>query len=259
MKIIEWLKLPETRHIEELDDPALTLLHGQIVRKKAFLRRLYIDFYEEFKKSVPDYENKTLVELGSGGGFLKEVMPNVITSDVVGLPNVDKVFSACEMPFADDSVDAFFMLDVLHHISMPRAFFKEARRCLRNSGRIIMIEPANSCWSRFIFKCFHHEPFDTEAGWNLPKGGPLSQANVALPWIVFCRDRSTFQQEFPELKIIGIHPHTPFRYVLSGGLTWRQFVPSWTYPLFKGVETVLTPANRWLGMFQTIKIEKTNG
>ena len=131
MKIIEWLKLPETRNIENLDDPAVTMLHGQILRKKTFLRKLYTDFYKEFLDAVPNPEGKVLVELGSGGGFIKEIIPNVITSDILNVAGVDKVFSATDMPFGDSSVDAFFMFDVLHHIGEPRRFFYEADRCLQ--------------------------------------------------------------------------------------------------------------------------------
>ncbi len=57
----------------------------------------------------------------------------MITSDIIDMP----------------TVDTFFMFDVLHHISRPRDFFKEAIRCLRNSGRIIMIEPANRWMGMF--------------------------------------------------------------------------------------------------------------
>ncbi len=108
MKTIDWLKLPETMGIEDLDDPATTLLHAEIIQKKPFLKKLYIDFYRQFEKAVSDSKNKVLVELGSGGGFIKEVINNVITSDVLELPNVDKVFSALDMPFEEASVDAFF-------------------------------------------------------------------------------------------------------------------------------------------------------
>jgi hypothetical protein len=34
MKIIEWLRLPETRCIKDLNDPATTLLHAEIIHKK---------------------------------------------------------------------------------------------------------------------------------------------------------------------------------------------------------------------------------
>ena len=256
MKIVEWLKLPETKCIKDLDDPATTLLHAEIVRKKPFLKKLYIDFYKQLGRATPDSENKVLVELGSGGGFIKEVIGNVITSDVLELPNVDKVFSAFNTPFKNNSIDAVFMINVLHHITNPRAFFKEALRCLKVSGKIVMIEPANTLWARFIYKNFHHERFDTQAKWGLEEAGPLSQGNGAIPWIIFSRDRKIFEGEFPSLRIIGMHNHTPLRYLLSGGFTLRQLVPSFTYPIIKAVEYGLSPVNNWLGMFQTIELEK---
>jgi SAM-dependent methyltransferase len=256
MKIIEWLRLPETRCIKDLNDPATTLLHAEIIHKKPFLKKLYIDYYKKFRKAVPDFEKKVLVELGSGGGFIKEIIGNVITSDVLELPNVDKVFSAVSMPFGETSVDAFFMFDVLHHIADPRAFFREAVRCLKVSGKIVMIEPANTLWARFIYKNFHHERFDTEGDWGFEETGPLSQGNGAIPWIIFSRDRKTFEGEFPSLKIVRMRNHTPLRYLLSGGLTLRQLVPSFTYPLIKAIEYALSPINNRLGMFQTIELEK---
>ncbi len=257
MSVIEWLKLPETRCIKDLDDPATTLLHAEIVQKKQFLKKLYIDFYKEFGKGTPEPEKKVLVELGSGGGFIKEVIEGVITSDILELPNVDRVFSALDMPFEDSSVDAFFMFDVLHHIAEPGGFFKEAIRCLKPAGKIVMIEPANTLWARFIYKNFHHELFDPQAQWGLEKSGPVSHGNGAMPWIIFSRDRGIFEKEFPELRIVRMRNHTPLRYLLSGGLTLRQMAPSFTYPLIKGVEFLLSAINNLVGMFQTIELEKT--
>jgi SAM-dependent methyltransferase len=257
MKMVEWLRLPETRDIENLDDPATTLLHARIIKNKPFLKNLYTEFYNQFKDSMPDFEKKFLVELGSGGGFIKEIIANVLTSDILDLPNVDRVFSSSNMPFGDGSVDAFFMFDVLHHIADSRAFFKEALRCLKTRGKVVMIEPANTLWSRFIYKNFHHEQFNPKGMWGLEKAGPISQGNGAIPWIIFCRDRTIFEREFPSLRIVSMRNHTPLRYLLSGGLTLRQLVPSFTYPFVKAVEYLLAPLNNWLGMFQTIELEKT--
>ncbi len=256
MGLIDWLKLPELRGIENLDDPAVTLLHARIIQRKPFLKKIYIDFYKQFAELVPESQGKILVELGSGGGFIKEVINNVITSEVLELPNVDKVFSALEMPFDKASVDAFFMIDVFHHIAEPRVFFGEVLRCLKDGGKVIMIEPANTLFSRIIYRNFHHELFDVRAQWELEQTGRLSQGNGAMPWIIFTRDRKIFEQEFPSLKIVRIRNHTPLRYILSGGLSLRQLVPSFTYELIKAIEYVLSPLNNLLGMFQTIELQK---
>ena len=256
MKLLEWLKLPEIRDIDNLDAPDVTVLHADIIRKKPFLKRVYIDFYTQFAEFVQGHEGKVLVEIGSGGGFIKEVIGNVITSEVIELPGVDKVFSALDMPFDEGSVDAFFMFDVLHHITEPRKFFAEALRCLKEGGKIVMIEPANTPLSRYIYKNFHHEPFDEQSNWELDRIGRLSHANGAMPWIIFTRDREIFEKEFPFLKIVKIRNHTPLRYLLSGGLTLRQLVPSFTYTPIKYLEYLLFPLNNLLGMFQTIVLQK---
>ncbi len=215
MKIMSMLKLPQANNIEDLDDPSATVLHAEIINNKGFLKKLYVDFYRILKNKLPE-SAKTIVELGSGGGFIKEIIPSALTSDILEVDGLDHIFSALEMPFTDASVDAFVMIDVLHHIPDPEQFFREASRCLVPGGRIIMIEPANTPWSRFIYKNFHHEEFDLEAGWVLGASGPLSQANGAVPWIMFNRDREKFLDRFPAFKIIEMKNHTPLRYLLSG-------------------------------------------
>jgi len=256
MKIAQWLKLPETRDIRNLDNPAVTMLHGKILRKKTFLKKLYADFYTQFLDVVPQPENKMLVELGSGGGFLKEIIPNVVTSDILKVDGLDKVFSATDMPFEDSSVDAFFMFDVLHHITQPGRFFSEAKRCLKLAGRIVMIEPANTVWARFIYKNFHHEGFDPAGEWGLEKSGPLSQANGAMPWMIFIRDREIFERKYPQLGIVSLRNHTPISYLLSGGFATRQLMPGFMYPVIRAIEWLLSPLGNWLGMFITVVIEK---
>ena len=239
------------------DDAALTLLHSRIIRRKKFLRRIYLDFYAELAEAVAYADDKTVLELGSGGGFIKEVLPQIITSDVLNVPTVDKIFSACAMPFEDASLDGIVMVDVLHHIPDVRAFFREAVRCLKVGGRMAMIEPANTCWGRFIYTRFHHETFDPKAAWEFQSIGPLTTANGALPWIIFHRDRRQFEAEFPQLCLVKTRCHTPLRYLFSGGLTLRQLLPDGACPIIKGVELLLLPLNRIMGMFETILLEKS--
>ena len=159
-------RLPESSGIADLDAPASAMAHRRIIRNKPWLHRLYSDFYRIFVQAVPDPDGKVLVEVGSGGGFLKEMVQPVITSDILELAGVDCVFGGEKMPFASCSVDAFFLFDALHHMADPAAFLAEARRCLTPGGRVVMIEPANTPWSRLIYRHLHHEPFIP-----LPVGG----------------------------------------------------------------------------------------
>lgn len=251
------LRLPEARLIADLDDPRTTILHGRIIRRKPFLFRLYTEFYARLAQGLAGASSVAkVVELGSGGGFIKEVLPGVVTSDILQVPGVDVRFSAEHMPFGDASIDAFLMINVFHHVKDARAFLRELDRSLKPRGRIVMIEPANTAWGRFISTRFHHEDFDPAAGWHIEGDGPLSRANGALPWIVFDRDREKFEREFPGLRLTTFDPHTPLKYLVSGGLTIRQLLPGICYRLVAGVEWLLRPFNGWLGMFYDVALTK---
>jgi SAM-dependent methyltransferase len=251
------LVLPEKQAGLGPDDTRTTLLHAKILREKVFLRRLYGEYYASFREGLDNPEAATIVELGSGGGFIKVVIPNAVTSDVLPLPDIDQCFGAEQMPFEDASVDRFCMINTMHHIPDIEAMFRECVRCLKPGGSVMAIEPANTLLSRFIFKHFHHEPFDTAADWTLPSGTPLSASNQALPWIVFARDRARYEAAFPELKLETVRLHTPLRYLVSGGFTARQMLPGWMYPAMRCIdEMLLRPLHGLLAFSMTITLTR---
>ena len=240
-----------------LDAPNTTLQHRAIILRKKFLKKLYIHWYSSFLKIVPDLPDGTILEIGSGGGFIKTLDPLILTSDILSFDHCDMTFSAEAMPFENDSLSAIFMIDVLHHIPNCEKFFAEAQRTLKPEGRIVMIEPANTTFSRLIFKNFHHENFDPSANdWTFPTSGPLSGANGALPWIIFSRDYDRFVKTFSVLSREQIKLHTPFLYLISGGLTFKSLLPGWMFKPCLLFESILKPFNRWIAMFQTITIMK---
>ncbi len=255
MGLPDFLLLDEKKDINYLDDVAVTELHRDIINRKPFLKKLYTDFYSTLQAETGN-DHQVVIELGSGGGFIKQIWPAVTTSDVLNVSCVDMIFSALDMPFENESVDAFVMIDVFHHLPNVDKFLREADRCLKKGGRIVMIEPANTLWSRFIYTRFHHEGFDINGGWNLPQGSPLSNANGALPWIVFNRDKEEFLRKFPQFTIAKKRLRTPFLYLLSGGFTLIQLVPSFFFPMCKAVEFILTPLNKFICMFETIVVLK---
>lgn len=226
-----------------------------LIKQKKILHNIYVDFYNMLHpRKVP---HGPIVEIGSGGGFLKEIIPDVVTSDVIAGPGIDKVFFAEKMPFKKNSVSAFVMIDVLHHIKDSEKAFHEMERCLKVNGKIIMIEPFKSLWGYFIYKYLHYEYFNPNAGWEVKGKGRMSDSNTALPWIIFVRDRKIFEKKFPNLKIKKVEGHSPFRYLLSGGLTKPQFVPTAFYPFIKFTEDkLLSPLKNQIGMFVTIELQK---
>ena len=243
----------------DLDDPRTTLAHRDIIRAKPFLKRLYEEWYREFASRISGVPPGKLLEIGSGGGFLKNVIPPVITSDVMPLDCCEMTFSAEHMPFSDGELSAVMMLNVFHHIPKPWMFLQEAERTLKTGGKVVMTEPANSWMGRFIYRNFHHEPFEPKGEWEIETSGPLSGSNQALPYIYFERDRAEFERRFPLLRINSIRYHTPFRYVLSGGVSRRALMPAWSFGFWRGTEYLLSPVARVLGLFMTVELEKTNG
>jgi SAM-dependent methyltransferase len=239
-----------------LDDPKTTLAHRDIILNKPFLKRLYQDWYDVFIKESRAVGKGIYLEIGSGGGFLKDVFPEVVTSDILDLPVVDKVFSAEQLPYKENELGSIMMLNVFHHIPKPYLFLQEAERCLVKGGKIIMVEPANSALGRFIYKRFHHEPFDEKGGREIEAGNPLSNSNQALPFIYFERDTEQFKKDYPTLKIKKIQYHSPFMYILSGGVSRSAMFPYFMYGFFKGVEFLLSPFKKQLGLFCTVIIEK---
>ncbi len=240
----------------DLDDPKATLAHRDIILQKPFLKRLYNDWYDVFISKTKHIKSGKHLEIGSGGGFYKDVFPEVITSDILHLPNVDKVFSAEEMPFNENELASIVMLNVFHHIPKPYLFLKEAQRTLVKGGKIVMIEPANSALGRFIYKRFHHEPFDEKGGREIQAGNPLSNSNQALPYIYFERDLDLFKREYPHLKINSVNYHSPFMYIISGGVSRSAMLPYFMYGFLKGIEWLLSPFNKQIGLFCTIEVEK---
>ncbi len=240
----------------DLDDPRATLAHRDIILQKPFLKRLYQDWYQIFIQKSKEVGKGIYLEIGSGGGFLKEEFPEVVTSDILDLPVVDKVFSAEEMPYKENELGCIMMLNVFHHIPRPYLFLQEAERTLISGGKIIMIEPANSALGRFIYKRFHHEPFEENGPREIKPGNPLSNSNQALPHIYFERDLEQFAKDFPKLKINKITYHTPFMYVLSGGVSRSAMLPYFMYNFAKAIEWLCKPFSKQLGLFCTVEVEK---
>jgi SAM-dependent methyltransferase len=257
----EWLAHPLLAHPLtrglDVDDPRTTSLRRQIIQEKSFLRRIYQKWYRMIAAAIPRGAGE-VVELGSGAGFLKEYIPGLITSDLFACPGVDLVLDGQQLALADGSLRGIAMVDVLHHLPRARRFFSESARCVRPGGVIVMIEPWNSQWGRWVYTQLHHEPFVPDArDWGFPATGPLSGANGALPWIILERDRAMFVREFPQWRIRTIRPMMPFSYLVSGGVGFRGEMPGCTFDLWSGLERWLEPFSDELGMFVFAVLERT--
>ena len=224
----------------DLDSPQATAVHARLIREKPFLRRLYGRYYREYEATVARVQSTgPVVEIGSGGGFYREIRPGVISLDMRPGADVDVVASALELPFTSESTSAVLMLNVLHHLPDPMAFFRECERVLMPGGRVCLIEPYAGPLSRRMIRPLHHEPWDEAAGWTLPASGPMTGANMALPSIIFIRDRDRYDREFPHLPVDRVRLHTIALYLLSGGVSMRSVVPGAFFAPLEAIERAL--------------------
>ena len=247
---------PLTRSLD-IDSPATTEVRRQIVLSNSFLRKIYDEWCRMIAMRIPAGDGAVL-EIGSGPGFLKDYIPNLICSEVFTCSNVHIALDARRLPFRQASLKSIVMIDVMHHIPDSRAFLSEADRCLRPGGSIIMIEPWVSRWSKLIYRHLHHEPFDPRSEeWTFPEAGPLSGANGALPWIVFERDRGRFESEFRDLTVKEVSRFMPFRYLVSGGVSMRQLMPGFMFRPVRAAEA-LFDGRAW-AMFALVQLTRTSG
>jgi SAM-dependent methyltransferase len=254
MSFISLIEHPLTAGMR-VDDPRTTLLRSRIIKEKRFLRKLYTEWYNWLILGLPEGDGR-VVELGSGAGFLKQMLPEVITTEVLDLKGVDvRIPDDGSLPFANSSVRGIVMTDVLHHIGDARRFFNEATRVVRSGGVMVMVEPWVTPWSRFVYTRLHTEPFRPEAeNWGFPSAGPLSGANGALPWIIFERDREIFERDFAGWKIELVRPEMPIAYVLSGGVSMRSLCPGGLYVFVRYSERLMLRLGCRAAMFAMIKL-----
>jgi len=165
-----------------------------------------------------------LYELGCGAGFSREFIHNksLTLTDVSIEYWVDKQVDALNLPFPDNSVDAFICSHMLHHLAKPVEFLRQAHNKLKPGGLILISDLNTSFAMKFLLKLMNHEGWSYEVDVfneleivNDPKD-PWS-ANCAIPELLF-RNRTVFEDKIPEYRIIR-NEYTEFAiFPLSGGV-----------------------------------------
>jgi len=214
--------------------------HESAWRERGLLRRVYGGWHREIAARLAVVPGVT-VELGSGIGQLKEVVPGLVTSDVERTAWADQVIDAEHLPFDDGTVANVVLVDVFHHLVRPSAFLDEAQRVLAPGGRVVMLEPYCSPLSTIAYRRFHHEDLDftgTGLEENPAIAAPLD-ANIARPTLAFFRHADEVGRRWPDLAIAERTLTSLFLYILTGGLSRRPLAPAASYRPLHAVEKAL--------------------
>jgi SAM-dependent methyltransferase len=259
-RLIERLRAPEVVGVG-VDGDARLIAHGAVLSEKPLLRELFAEIHRQMRAQAERYltADGQEIELGAGVAPMRDSFPDVLSTDVLPAPHLDRVLDAQAMELEDASVRVFYLQNVLHHFPQPERFFDELLRVLRQGGGAVILEPYYGPFAAFLFRrLFVTEGFDKSAsGWDSVTGGPMSGANQALSHNIFVRDRGRFESRYPQLRIVHREPLSSWpRYLLSGGLNFRQLCPNALVPLVKAGEFVLAPLKGALALHYVIVLRK---
>ena len=233
---------PEVRAVAGHGDEALLRAHQKVWERKDILRYYYETWYRRIDAALL---SGTVVEIASGvGNFSKWARHRrIITTDILSGPNTMIIADAHSLPFSNDSISNFVMIDALHHCAKPMQVLAKVAECLKSGGRFVMLESYMSPWASIVFK-FHHEKPDYSYDIYNPLNRmlPVWQGNAAMSRLVFDRPENL------PLRIASINYLEFLSYPLCGGFTYRSLLPA---PLLRGMHKFeIGPlfANRFLGL-----------
>ena len=233
--------------------------HAGRIRANGLLYEIYRDVYQRLLAEVPRERFPRLLELGSGGGFLREFAPYAITSECVETPRVDRVVDACKIDqhFEPASLDAIVAFNVFHHLPDAAGFLRGAQAVLRPGGRIALIEPWFTPVGQWFYRALHHEPWVADPDdWNIRGFGRLEGANSRLPTSVFRDSDRRFAREFPALRILKREPFHKWLYLASGGLKLNTRIPRPVARRIIELDRRVHAGDRLTGIYATIVVER---
>lgn len=213
-------------------------------QRKPALRRAYSAVYGEIVSRLQGLPPGLVVECGSGIGSLKQVLPGCVTTDVVPSPWLDQTEDVYALSFADASVAALVLFDVLHHLEHPGTALREIARVLAPGGRLVVFEPAMGLLGRAVLGLFHHEPLGLSRPieWEAPAGWDPSRARYYAAqgnaWRIFRGD--AFRERLAPLRVREVSCSSALPWLLSGGYRGPPLSPGFLFPLLARLDRLLS-------------------
>ncbi len=243
-----------------LKDKELTVANRALLLKNRNLLLWYEKLYHRKFAANPDIMSKKILEIGSGTSPLKLFYPNVMTSDIMKLDYLDFCFDCHEIdifePIPDDSLDIISITNVLHHMKDPLRFLVNSAKKLKPGGKLILAEPFFSVLSTLIYRYLHPEPtcFDIEEPVIREIKGPLTSANIALPYLVFFSKKGWDKRLYSiyDFSINSSKHYSSLAYMVTGGISKKFRIPVLLYRLILAADIFL--ADRFPKVFSSFFI-----
>src|SRR5438270_2216642 len=210
--------------------------------RKALLREIYKGFHRRIAGACRQDLPQPTVEIGSGLGQIKSVIPKCITTDVFPNPWLDRTENAYRLTFGDSSIANLILFDVWHHLRYPGTALLEFKRVLALGGRLIVFDPCMSFLGVLVYGLFHHEPLGLRdpITWFAESGTDPAladyYASAANGWRTFCCAEGP---DLEDWRVIEIRRSAALSYVASGGFRGPQLYPYKLFPLLQCIDAVL--------------------
>jgi len=91
----------------------------KIYQNKDLIKIIYNSYYKKIKKNIYISNKKKILELGNGGGNIKKVIPECITSDQFKNKNIDRIENIYKINFRKNLFSNIILIDVFHHLQFP--------------------------------------------------------------------------------------------------------------------------------------------
>ncbi len=217
--------------------------HSEYWNRKPLLQKLYGDFYRLIARTLSNLPDGKIVELGSGLGNIREVIPTCLRTDLFPNPWIDQVENAYQLSFADESISDLILTDVFHHLRYPGTALQELRRVLRKGGRIVILEPCLSALGLLVYGVLHDEPIaiTKRIEWSAPESWSpekidyyAGQGNATRIFV-----GRAFRSQLADWQKIETIRLSAIAYAASGGFSKPQLYPTSMLPWIKNLEKLL--------------------
>lgn len=228
--------VPIDRHNIEIDQ------NRRAWERKPVLQRAYRDFHRRIATHVDSSISGRIVEIGSGIGNIRDVIPNCLHTDLFANPWLDQVENAYDLSFADGEVSHLILFDVFHHLEHPGTALREARRVLAAKGRLIIFDPYISATGRVVYGPLHHEPIGDDRAIVADAPSTFDPHHHGYYAAQGNATRVFWKHHAPEMlagwDVIARERIGAWAYALTGGYSKPQLYPAAFYPLVRGFDTV---------------------
>lgn len=217
-------------------------------RRKPVLRRVYRKFHERIARHIDASLSGRIVELGSGIGNIRDVIPGCLRTDLFANPWIDQVENAYSLSFRDGECSHLILFDVFHHLRYPRTALRECRRVLQQGGRVILFEPYISLTGRIVYGPMHHEPIALES--EITADAPVLFRVDRDPYYAAQGNatRIFWNGECPEIlegwDVIARERIAAWSYALTGGYSKPQLYPAALYGVMSALDAVMEQVPR---------------